>query len=130
MARTRKDQPTDGELKILQILWQRGPSRLSEICEALSQERRVAATTVATMLKIMKGKGQVKRTDTGEGIVWEATLSRKEAGSHYLEHLVDRVFDGSAGKLVLHLLEHQQLSAAEQREIQQLMAARKSKLNH
>ncbi len=102
---------------------------MSEIGEALSQERRVAATTVASMLKIMKGKGQVKRNDNGEEIVWEATLSQKQAGSHYLEHLVDRVFDGSAGKLVMHLLEEQPLSAAEQQEIQELLAARKGRGN-
>ena len=129
MARTRKEQPTDGELNILQVLWQRGPSRLSEICEALSQGRRVAATTVATMLKIMKGKGQVKRDDSGEEILWEATLSQKEAGSSYLQHLVNRVFDGSAGKLVLHLLEQHHLSAGEQRDIQELLAAKKGKIN-
>jgi Fe2+ or Zn2+ uptake regulation protein len=80
MARKSAEQPTDGELNILSVLWELGPSRLSEIVEALSTERQVAPTTVATMLKIMSRKGQVERVNDGEGIRWQAKLSQGRPG--------------------------------------------------
>lgn len=121
MARKSTEQPTDGELNILNVLWQRGPSRLSEICEALSTERTVALTTVATMLKIMSRKGQVERVNGVDSIRWQAKLSRGEAGSSMLERLVERLFEGSTRKLVLHLLESGHLSAKDQQELRNLL---------
>lgn len=121
--------PTNGELTILQVLWKLGPSRLNTICEALSQERKVALTTVATMLKIMKAKGQVKRTIPGRGAMWQATLSQEEAGNHYLQNLMNRLFEGSAQKLVVHLLERGNLSAENQEEIRKLLGARRKTTN-
>jgi BlaI family transcriptional regulator, penicillinase repressor len=123
MARHTTAQPTNGELNILRLLWERGPSRLSAICEALGQERKVAATTVATMLKIMKRKGQVRRRLTRSGIVWQATLSQADAGSSMLANLLAGVFEGSAQKLVLHLLERGHLSETDQRQIRELLAS-------
>jgi BlaI family penicillinase repressor len=127
MARTSQAQPTDGELNILKILWQRGPSRLSEICGTFARERRVAPTTIATMLKIMEGKGQVKRVTSQEGVVWEAVLTQTAAGNHLLRNLINRVFEGSAQKLVLHLLEKGNLSETDQREIRRLLVSKSEK---
>ena len=127
MARTRLPHPTDGELAILRVLWQRGPSRLSAIGEALSAKRKVALTTVATMLKIMKRKGQVTRIVDLEGVRWEAVLTQAKAGSRLLSNLVSRVFEGSAQKVVLHLLDEGHLSAGDQEEIRKLLAARARK---
>jgi len=125
MARKSTEQPTDGELNILNVLWQRGPCRLSEVCEALNAQRPVAATTVATILKIMSRKGQVERVSDDEGIRWQAKLSQRQAGSHLIQRLVERVFEGSTRKLVLHLLEAGHLSAKEQQEISNLLVMRK-----
>ena len=127
MARTGQPYPTDGELAILRVLWRGGPTRLSAICEALSVQRKVAPTTVATMLKIMKRKGQVKRTAGTEGVRWQAVLSQKEAGSSLLANLVHRVFEDSAQQVVLHLLDEGHLSAEDQEEIRRLLTARTRK---
>jgi predicted transcriptional regulator len=104
----------------------RGPSRLSAICEVLRRDRKVALTTVATMLKIMKGKGQVRRRLSKDGVVWEAKLSHADAGSSMLATLVNDLFDGSAQKLVLHLIERDQLSEADRRQIQALLDRRQN----
>ena len=127
MPRKSTERPTDGELKILSVLWQRGPSRLSEICEALCTERQVALTTVATMLKIMSRKGQVERVEHGEGVRWQARLSQGEAGSSLLERLVERVFAGSTRKLVLHLLEAGHLSEEDRQELRSLLEKAKER---
>ena len=59
MARPASSHPTDGELEILRVLWERGPSSLAEVCAALREEREVATTTVATMLRVMLDKNIV-----------------------------------------------------------------------
>lgn len=124
MARSTSEQPTEGELNILRVLWRHGLVRLSVLCEALAAERRLAPSTVATMLKIMQRKGQVKRVVDRDGIRWQAVLSQAEAGRGLLANLVERVFEGSAHKVVLHLLDDGQLTAEHQEQIRKLLAAR------
>lgn len=127
MPRSKKEQPTAGELNILRALWTLGPSRLSVICEALEKERKLARTTVATMLKIMRSKGQVKRVDGKLGVVWKATMSREDAGSTILQNVVDWVFEGSAQKLVLHMVETGGLSEEDRKEIRRLLESKSKK---
>jgi len=73
------------------------------------------------MLKIMKGKGLVERISPGKGVVWKAKLSQEAAGSGMLQTLMNRLFQGSAQKVVLHLLEGGKLSQKDQEEIRQLL---------
>jgi predicted transcriptional regulator len=122
MPRPPNTQPTDGELEILKFLWSAGPSELGLITSALNEDRKVATTTVATMLKVMLDKGLVKRKEGERGYQWIAKVSREAAEAGLTGKLVDRLFDGSARRLVAHLIEEGQLSAADRREIQHLLA--------
>jgi predicted transcriptional regulator len=81
MPRPPSTHPTDGELEILRVLWDRGPLALSELCEALRRERDVATTTVATMLRIMLDKRLVAH------LVEAGQLSPKELAE--LRELID-----------------------------------------
>lgn len=121
MARPSNEHPTNGELSILKVLWEKGPSRLSVIREALSEERKTAPSTVATMLKIMKEKGLVERVSSGTRVVWQARLTQEAAGGGMLQSLMNRLFEGSAQKIVLHLLEGGKLSRKDQEEIRQML---------
>jgi predicted transcriptional regulator len=123
MARSPGDRPTDAELEILLILWERGPSELGAIHAALGTQRPLALTTVATTLTVMLGKNLVKRKRGQRGYVWSAKLSRDDAAQGLIRKLVDRVFDGSAQHLVAHLLEHERFSDADRREIRELLDA-------
>ena len=123
MARPPGDRPTDAELEILLILWERGPSELGAIHAALGAQRQLALTTVATTLTVMLGKNLVKRKRGTRGYVWSAKLSRDDAAQGLVRKLVDRVFDGSAQHLVAHLLEHERFSDADRREIRDLLDA-------
>src|SRR5690349_4989463 len=105
MARPPSAHPTDAELEILKVLWDAGPSELGAVVAALNRERAVAATTVATTLKVMVQKGWVGRDQGARGSRWSAKVSRQQATSGLLRRLVDRVFDGSAGRLVARLVE-------------------------
>lgn len=118
MARIASTHPTDRELEILQFLWEAGPSSLSEVREGLSRGRPVAATTVASMLKIMSDKGQVERTPETK---WRAIVSRRNAGKGMLDRLLNVVFDGSAQRLVAHVVESHPLSDEEIQELRKLL---------
>ena len=136
MPRPPSQHPTDGELEILRALWERGPSSLGEICEALRRERDVATTTVATMLRIMLDKGLVRRKPASReparrepvgrnpvrrGHQWSAAVTQNAAARSMVGKLVDGVFDGSAGRLAVHLVEAGQLSATELAELRKLI---------
>ncbi|MAT71780.1 MAG: transcriptional regulator [Planctomycetaceae bacterium] len=123
MPRPPSDQPTDGELEILHVLWDAGPSSLSSICETLRQRREVATTTVATMLRLMSDKRLVKRTGSGRGATWAAVPSREKTERRIVARLVDRVFDGAADRLVAHLVEGGSLSDRQLAELQSLLKA-------
>jgi predicted transcriptional regulator len=121
MARTPGTQPTDGELEILNVLWSAGRADLGTIRAALQQNRPVATTTIATMLKLMRDKGLVDRADGLRGYVWSAKITRKAARAGLIGRLIDRAFEGSARGLVAHMLEVGKLSARDRKEIRRLL---------
>jgi predicted transcriptional regulator len=124
MPRPASTQPTDGELEILRALWAAGPSSLSALCEALRQEREVAATTVATMLRVMSDKGRVKRAGSGRGATWSAAVSQERTEQNMVQRMVDRVFDGAADRLVAHLVEGGALTDEQLAELRRLIDER------
>jgi predicted transcriptional regulator len=124
MPRPASTQPTDGELEILRALWAAGPTSLSALCEALRQEREVAATTVATMLRVMSEKGLVKRAGSGRGATWSAAVSQERTEQNMVQRMVDRVFDGAADRLVAHLVEGGSLSDEQLAELRRLIDER------
>ena len=121
MARSASGQPTDGELEILQVLWEAGPADLGAVCAALRRRRPVATTTVATMLKVMLDKKLVKRARGERGYLWSARVSRRRAATGLVRRLLDRLFHGSAGRLVAHLLEDGELTDHDRDEIRRLL---------
>jgi predicted transcriptional regulator len=121
MARPANNHPTDGELEILRVLWDRGTATLGDVCESLRRERQVATTTVATMLGVMLEKGLVRRKRAARGNQWSAVVTRDAAAKGMVGKLVDSVFDGSAGRLVSHLVEGGKLSADELAELRSLV---------
>ena len=124
MPRRPSVHPTDAELGVLQVLWKTGPATLGQVHEALSAQRPAAKTTVATVLGVMLDKKLVKRADGPKGYVWSATVSRDDAASGIVTKLIDYVFEGSAQRMVAHLVEGGELSAA---ELQELLRLRRRK---
>jgi predicted transcriptional regulator len=127
MARPASQHPTDGALEILRVLWDRGPSSLGDVCGALRQERDVATTTVATMLRVMLDKKLVRRKQVGRGLQWSAAVSHAAAARSMVGKLIDGVFDGSAQRLVAHLVEGGKLSDGELAELRTLIKANTNK---
>ncbi len=114
--------PTAAEMRILRVLWANsGPSRLSEIQRALVGEGNPARTTIATTLKIMEGKGFVSRTKLVARGAWKARLTEKRAAKALVRGFLQRAFSGSAGDLMVHLIEHEKINNEDLKTIRALL---------
>jgi predicted transcriptional regulator len=118
-------KPTDAELAILRVLWARGPSTVREVAEALG--RAESYTTVLKLLQIMTEKALVERDERQRTHVYEAAYSQNETQKQIVGDLVDRLFDGSAAKLVLQALEGGTASPDEIEEIRTLLAKHRAR---
>ena len=123
MPRTRSPlpRPTQAELAILRVLWDRGPSSVREVLDALNVGRDTGYTTVLKTLQIMIGKGLVIRDDSQRTHVYQAAAEQKDTQRQLVMELLDRAFGGSAGQLVLHALEARRASREELAEIRRML---------
>lgn len=117
MGRTRSATLTDGELRLMRVIWQQGPSTVGVVVDALSGRRAPAYNTVLTMMRILEKKGYVRHRKEGRAFVFEALIDEANARRSALRYMLDRFFDNSPGTLVLSLLEHEDVTDA---ELQQL----------
>jgi predicted transcriptional regulator len=121
MKKSKPGKPTDAELTILKVLWRCGASTVREVWEQISPDKRTGYTTVLKLLQIMFEKGLVKRNETARSHVYEATVTEDQTQRQAVGHLLERVFSGSARKLVLQALSIKRASPAELEEIRQLL---------
>ena len=121
MAEKQTPRPTDAELAILTVLWQRGPSTVRDVHEQLSETQATGYTTVLKMLQIMIDKGLVVRDESQRAHVYEAKLSEQRTQRQLLTDLVDRAFRGSPTSLVMQALAGRKASADELSEIRALL---------
>lgn len=119
-------RPTDAELAILQVLWDRGPSTVRQVFERLA-DRETGYTTTLKLMQIMSDKGLVSRDESARTHVYSARVSRDQTQQHLVRDLLDRAFGGSAATLVMQALSSHRTSAEERREIEQLIADYKRK---
>lgn len=97
-------KPTESELAILNILWDRGSATVREVYEALYRDEGGGYTTALKLLQIMHGKGLVERDDAQRAHVYRAAINKQRTQKRFLSDLVQRVFDGSPSQLVLQVL--------------------------
>jgi len=118
MSRASVPRPTDAELSILRILWDRGPSTVRQVHDELARERPAAVyTTALKLLQIMIEKGLVDRDERDRTHIYRARLSEETTQRQLVRDLLDRAFGGSAGKLVMQALATKRASAEELRDI-------------
>ena len=97
-------KPTEAELGILNVLWERGASTVRDVHEALYRDDGTGYTTALKMLQIMHVKGLVERDDSQRAHVYSAAISKESTQKRFLSDIVQRVFDGSPSQLVLQAL--------------------------
>ena len=121
MAKTELPRPTEAELAILRVLWDRGPSTVREMTEALQDERGTGYTTALKLLQIMTDKGLVQRDESSRAHAYEAVASAETTQRQLVRDLLDRAFGGSARQLVLQALSAKRASRQELAEIRRLL---------
>ncbi|HEY6846844.1 MAG TPA: BlaI/MecI/CopY family transcriptional regulator [Terracidiphilus sp.] len=114
-------RPTESELELLRILWDKQPATVREIFDALNQERPSGYTTVLKLLQIMTAKGLVVRDEANRAHVYRSAISQDAMQSKILKDLSVRLFSGSAAQLALHALAMEPASDAELDEIRALL---------
>src|SRR5687767_3999186 len=102
MPKNEPPRPTDAELSILRVLWQRGPSTVREVQESLNEARPTGYTTVLKTLQIMTEKGLVRRDEQQRAHVYEAEFAQQQTQRQIVGDMLNRVFDGSASNLLMH----------------------------
>jgi BlaI family transcriptional regulator, penicillinase repressor len=113
-------KPTDGELAILRVLWSRGPSTVRQVAERIGKD--TGYTTALKLLQIMTEKRLVTRDESSRTHIYSAASTQEQTERQIVSDLVDRVFDGSAAKLVLQALATTKASPEELDEIKKLIA--------
>ncbi|MDQ3283037.1 MAG: BlaI/MecI/CopY family transcriptional regulator [Acidobacteriota bacterium] len=115
-------RPTDAELAILRVLWQRGPSTVREVHDALSTSQDTGYTTVLKLLQIMTDKKLVVRDESQRAHVYAASESEQRTQRQLLGDLMDRAFGGSPAKLVMQALSGRKATAEELSAIREMLA--------
>ena len=127
MARRPTPRPTDAELAILRVLWERGPSTVRQVHDVLSANREFAYTTTLKLLQLMTEKGVAVREENGRVHLYRAAVAQEETQRHLIRDLVDRAFGGSPSRLVMQALAVTPASAEELREIRRLLKEHEEK---
>jgi predicted transcriptional regulator len=121
MAKPPPPRPTEAELEILRVLWDRGPSTVREVHAEIEQSRSLGYTTVLKTLQIMSAKGLVRRDERERAHVYAASDPAADTRRRLAGDLVDRVFGGSAARLVQHALSSRTTSPDEIARIRKLL---------
>lgn len=114
-------KPTEGELELLRVLWEKGPATVRELHDAVNLQRAVGYTSVLKILQIMTEKGLVEREESAKAHIYRAAASQETTQNQLLRDLSERLFSGSAAQLAMHALAMQPASAEELEEIRTLI---------
>jgi BlaI family penicillinase repressor len=120
MKRTLQ-KPTATELEILQVLWVRGPSTVRDVLDCLNEKRAMGYTGVLKLLQIMTGKGLVRRDERARAHVYEACRAAEQTKRQLAGDILQRVFEGSASQLMMHVLTAKRTSREEIEELRRIL---------
>src|SRR5580700_6879099 len=125
--RATKGSLTGQELEIMKVVWKLESATVRQVYEILLKKRQIAYTTVMTMLKILEQKGFLKKRQEDRAYVYTPAQPQKQVVGGMVRDFVNRVFNGSAEPLLLHLVEDQHLTEKDLEEIKKTIRASRSK---
>ncbi len=118
---TKQVKPTESELEILRVLWQRGEATVREVHEELSKTKDAGYTTTLKLMQIMHEKGMVKRDESNKTHKYISLLSQEKTQKQFVGKMIDTLFSGSSSQLVMQALGNHKASKEELEEIQKLI---------
>ncbi len=121
MARQKNNNPTDKELAILQVLWEIGPSTVRAVHEKLSESEGTGYTTTLKLMQIMTDKGLLIRDKSQFKHIFKPAASEEKTEKKIIGEVIDKVFAGSAEKLVMRALSAKKVSPEELQKIRELL---------
>lgn len=120
-------KPTEGELEILQVLWEKGKATVRDVHETILLSKDAGYTTTLKLMQIMFEKGLVTRDDSAKTHIYQANVSKEKTQSQFVGKMINSLFGGSSTRLVMQALSSQSPSKEELDEIQQLLDNLKNK---
>src|ERR1044071_6544598 len=121
MPENKVIKPTEGELEILQVLWNRGQASVREVHETILQYKEAGYTTTLKLMQIMFEKGLVTRDDSSKIHIYQANVSREKTQNQFVGKMINTLFGGSSTQLVMQALGNHAPNKEELEEIQQLL---------
>jgi predicted transcriptional regulator len=121
MARQKSRTLTEAELRLMEILWERGSATVNEIAEGLPGDAPLAYSTVLTTMRILERKGYIRHKKAGRAFVYEPVVDRGQASRSALRYLLSRFFRNSPELLVLNILEDEQIDPRELERLKSLI---------
>jgi predicted transcriptional regulator len=119
--RPKSDTLTGRELEIMKVIWPRGQATVREVYDDLRARRTIAYTSVQTMMNVLETKGHLRKQPGEKAQTYAPVRPQQRVVRSMVREFVDRVFDGSARPLLVHLLKEKGLSDRERRELQKLL---------
>jgi predicted transcriptional regulator len=121
LARSKTLNLTDAELRLMEVLWDRGRGTVSEVVDALPKNVSLAYSSVITTLRILESKGYLKHVKDGRAFVYQPVVGRTEARQNAVTHLVRRFFEGSPERLMLTLMAEETINRKELARLRKLI---------
>ncbi len=126
MARKKSSHLTDAELRLMDVLWEKGSATVSDVVEALPKNPQLAYSTVLTTMRILENKGYLRHTKDGRAFVYHPVVGREQARQSAVSHLVHRFFENSPELLMLNLIEGRKIDSEELKRLRQRIQEAKS----
>ena len=121
MARKKSPNLTEGELRLMNVVWKEGRASVGDEVTSLPDNPPLAYSTVLTTLRILESKGYLRHTKKGRAFIYEPVIAHEEASHTALGHLVNRFFKNSHELLVLNILQDQSIEAEELARLRQML---------
>jgi predicted transcriptional regulator len=118
---------TEGEQRLMEVIWKRRHATVAQVLEQLPEDERPAFNTVQTLLRILEQKGYLRHEEAGRAFVYYPVVARVEATRAAVKQLLERFFDNSAELLTVRLLEDEQLGDAELERLRRMIEEAKSR---
>ena len=119
MARKKSANLTDAELRLMDILWERGSATVADVIEGLPKNPALAYSTVLTTMRILENKGYVRHTKEGRAFIYHPLVGREQARESAVSHLLGKFFENSPELLMLNLIEGKKIDAAELKRLRE-----------
>jgi BlaI family transcriptional regulator, penicillinase repressor len=127
VPRRKSETLTEAELRLMDVLWQKGAASVQQVRDALTQKPPLAYNSVLTTIRILENKGYVEHVKEGRAHIYRPMVEREQATRSEIRHLVNRFFGNSHELLVLNILEDRGLEAKELKRLRALLQAKEEK---